>query len=204
MALSSSIIGCNIAGLFMNHFSYADDMSMLAPSADGLQKLLSICTDYAKKYGTVFNSLKSVCMCIKPLKYKLARIPIIYLAGAAMQYVNNFKYLGYVITDNLVDVQDMQRQLRSIYVKCNMLIYRFNSCTPEVKVQLFQSYCSNFYCSHLWNCYTQAILNKVKIAFNKGFRHFLGYPRDFSASQMFLDNGVHHFDVLQRKVYMHI
>ena len=37
-------------------------------SADGLQKLLFIGKDYAKKYGIVFNSLKSVCMCIKPLK----------------------------------------------------------------------------------------------------------------------------------------
>ncbi len=34
--------GCNFGGKIINHFSYADDMSLLSSSAKGLQMLLDI------------------------------------------------------------------------------------------------------------------------------------------------------------------
>ena len=47
---------------------YADDMATLAPPPSGLQKLLNICTEYAKKYEIKYNVQKSLCMCILPVK----------------------------------------------------------------------------------------------------------------------------------------
>ena len=41
--LSTSNVGCFIDGTCMNHFFYADDICLLAPSAISLQELINIC-----------------------------------------------------------------------------------------------------------------------------------------------------------------
>ena len=42
LALSQSMLGCNIGGLFVNVLVYADDMMLLAPSWHALQELIKI------------------------------------------------------------------------------------------------------------------------------------------------------------------
>ena len=42
ISLSNANAGCKFGGMYVNHFSYADDMAILSPSASGLQKLLNI------------------------------------------------------------------------------------------------------------------------------------------------------------------
>ena len=39
ISLSNANAGCKFGGMSVNHFSYADDMAILCPSASGLQKL---------------------------------------------------------------------------------------------------------------------------------------------------------------------
>ena len=196
--LNNSGIGCSMSGMVINHFMYADDMAAVAPSPNGLQKLLDICQIYADKYEIKYNALKSVCLCIFPRKYKLNQ-PSFTLCDIKLQYVNNYKYLGYIISDSFNDQDDIKRQIRSIYIKCNMLSIKFYMCSVEVKTKLFQAYCTNFYCSQLWWDYTKQVYNKVRVAFNNGFRRFMGLSYRCSAGQMFLDSGVSHFDVLRRK-----
>ena len=41
-----------------------------------------------------------------------------------------------------------------------------SSCSVEVKLFMFQSYCSNFYCSHLWYNFTKVQMNKPRITYN--------------------------------------
>ena len=80
-----------------------------------------------------------------------------------------------------------------------MLIRKFSRCTYAVKVQLFNSYCSAMYCAHLWTHVSKQMLNKVRVSYNNAFRKFLGYPRDCSASGMFVSNRVNTFDSLWRQ-----
>ena len=47
---------------FMGAFSYADDLSLLAPSLKAAQLMLRICEDYAKEYDVIFNATKSVLL----------------------------------------------------------------------------------------------------------------------------------------------
>ena len=76
---------------------------------------------------------------------------------------------------------------------------KFGCCTKIVKSLLFQSYCTNLYCSHLWWNYRRDMYKKIMVAYNNCFRRFMGYMYDSSASQMFLENNVLHFKVLRRK-----
>ena len=57
--------GCNINNIFMNHFMYADDTVLIAPSPAALQKLINCCSIFANVNDMVFNSKKSVCLFVK-------------------------------------------------------------------------------------------------------------------------------------------
>ena len=198
LALAESKIGCRLNGLAMNNFAYADDMAVLAPSPTGLQKLLDICSSYAIKHDITFNVKKSVCMCVKPKRYKLA-LPKIVLNGTILEYVTKYKYLGYFMTYDLCDNEDIKRQIISIYCRSSMLIRAFHSCSNEAKQLLYSSFCSNLYCAQLWCNYKCENIHKVKVAFNNGFRKFLNLSRYCSASNMFVSNSLNCFEELRRK-----
>ena len=197
--LTASNTGCKLIDMTMNHLMYADDIALIAPSAKGLQSLLRTCEYYASKHEIIFNSVKSMCMCVTPKHPCLSHIPSVRLNDNLLKFVDNFKYLGYILTSTMDDSLDIKKQMRNIYVRCNMLNVKFGCCTKNVKALLFQSYCTNLYCSHLWWDYRRDIYRKLMVAYNNCFRRFMGYTYDSSASQMFLENGVYHFSVLRRK-----
>ena len=60
--LSASNFGCKFVDKTVNHLMYAD-LTLLAPSAKGLQTLLNTCETYANTHEMVFNYKKSVFMC---------------------------------------------------------------------------------------------------------------------------------------------
>ena len=64
------------------------------------------------------------------------------------------------------DELDIDRQLKCVILRTNILMRTFSSCSVEVKLFLFQSYCSNFYCSHLWYNFTKVQMNKLRITYN--------------------------------------
>ena len=144
IALSNSKYGCTFGGCSVNHLSYADDMVILSPSATALQKLLDICSVYSEKYDIVYNVKKSVCMVFNSGKYKITNLPRVYLAGVLPEYVERYKYIGMIIhVQN--DDYDITRQLRSIILRTNILLRTFSNCSIQVKLHLFQSYCTNLY-----------------------------------------------------------
>ena len=81
---------------------------------------------------------------------------LVFLNGAKLQYVDSYKYLGrpmfiHVRNDDL----DIVRQFKSVILWTNIILMRTcSSCSVAVKLFVFKSYCSNFYCSHLWYKFT--------------------------------------------------
>ena len=57
VSLTNANAGCKFGGMSVNHFSYADDMTILSPSASGLQKLLNICASHAIKHDIIYNAI---------------------------------------------------------------------------------------------------------------------------------------------------
>ena len=78
-------------------------------------------------------------------------------------------------------------------------------CTEEVKVKLFVTFCSQFYCAPLWFFNkTDKVYNKLNVAYNNVFRFLLGLPRDeqgrpCSASGMFASRKVKSLQEIIRK-----
>jgi len=53
--------------------------------------------------------------------------------------------ISHVIDNKLVDDTDMNKELKSLFMRTNMLYRRFNRCNVQVKVRLLQSFCVCFY-----------------------------------------------------------
>ncbi len=112
------------------------------------------------------------------------------------------KYLGYIVTDDLSDNIDINRQLWSLYSRSNMLLRTFGSCLPNVKQHLFMTYCGSMYTIQLWYRYTKKQYKKIIVAYNNVFCKFLWYDRYCSASGIFVERRVDSFNVrVRRMVY---
>ena len=194
--LSQSSYGCNINDCKVNHIFYADDSSLMAPSAKALQELINICVNYSDKYELTFNVKKTKIMCCFATKYSS---PKFYIKNSLLDIVHDYKYLGVIVTDSWSDNDDICRQMRGIYTRGNMIIKRFVHCSDVVKARLFRSYCSTFYCSQLWSSYSGNCFNKLQTSFNRIFRHLFRLHGQVSISNKCLEYGIDCFKVVIRK-----
>ena len=113
--------------------------------------------------------------------------------------MDNCKYLGHIISCNLSDHADIERQIRRIYVNANVLKREFYSCKEQVKLLLFKLYCTSLYCSSLWCSFSKTEFSRIRVAYNNSLRILLGLPRWSSASEMFTKCDVLSFECNLRK-----
>ena len=144
MNLSESNVGCVVYDLTINHLSYADDMVLIAPSVYALKTLLSICELYAELHDIIYNTEKTECMICWPKKCKYKAVPLFVLQGDVLKNVDQFKYLGYLITSNMSDDLEMKRRTRGIYAMGNVVINKFKQCRATCKVLMFKTYLLQF------------------------------------------------------------
>ena len=54
--LARSGYGCRISQHFVGALSYADDITLLSPSLQGLQYMVNICEEYGKEFHVTFKA----------------------------------------------------------------------------------------------------------------------------------------------------
>ena len=112
---------------------------------------------------------------------------------------NKTKYLGHFLTDQLSD-DDMYRQCRMLYAQANMLARKFYMCSDDVKIRLFQAYCTPLYTAPLWAKFKKTTIHKLQVAYNDCMRILLQKPRWCSASELFCKARVNTFQALLRNL----
>ena len=202
IALNNCKTGCVIGHTLINNVMYADDLVIFSPCENGLAELLSICEGFGVTHDILYNPTKSAILIFK--NYSLSRCKdkqfLFILGNNKIPIVQHFKYLGHFLSDDQMDDSDIFRQCRSLYAQCNLLKHRFYMCSTPVKVTLFRSFCCSMYTCFLWWKYTKSSYRKCKVAYNDAFRLLLGYPRFYSASQLFVTNNIYTFDALIRRL----
>ena len=84
------------------------------------------------------------------------------------------------------------------YANINILSRNFFKCSPDAKCTLFNSFCSNMYCSTMWYNCTVTAMKRLRIAYNS-LRRLLGIPiKHNSASGMFVQLNNKSFGELPR------
>ena len=82
-------------GLVFREGFYADDVVLVAETPDQLQGRLDVCDQWAVEVGLEFNVPKSKVMVLtgaKPLQ-----LPVLTLSNQVLEWVDEFKYLGFPI-----------------------------------------------------------------------------------------------------------
>ena len=91
------------------------------------------------------------------------------------------------------------KQIRRLYARANSVLRKFAACSFEVKLRLFQAFCTRFYCAHLWYKFTKQVMCKDRFAHNNVFRLLFGYRKSCSASEMIVTNNIYNVDGRMRK-----
>ena len=183
-----------------NHLLYADDCVLLAPSPRALQLLIDICCNFTVENDLVFNQRKTKSMMVFPKSLKNNVCPAFYVNDTRIVFVEEEVYLGYVVRNDMCDDASINKLIRGIYARGNMIRRKFNECTEEVKVQLFRSYCSSFYCCSVWDLYKQESIRRIKVCHNNVLRFLIKARRGDSISHHFVSRNLPDFDVLRRKL----
>ena len=191
--LKRSKIGCHVANVCTNNFSFADDLVVLGPDAKSLNMLLKICDKVAEKFYIKFSTVKTEAMRILPQGAKYSKPPNIYLCGAIISYVKTFRYLGHVISSDFTDDEDIERETRNLYTRGNTIARKFGFLDVEIKYSLFKSYCYSLYTCSLWVRYNRTSMNKIRVAYNNVLRKLMKIPPRTSISNFFVTNDLRSF-----------
>ena len=96
------------------------------------------------------------------------------MCAIVCQYVMEVKYLGVIIHSSIKTTIYVARQTRKFYMKANLLLRRnFRYCSDDVKCTLFQRFCTNMYCCHLWFNSTKSSLIQQATNYNSVLRRLL-------------------------------
>jgi hypothetical protein len=177
----------------INLLCFADDMVLLAPSWSGLQILIDKLHKEALAINMTFNVRKTVCMIFKPenSRYAICDIfPAFSASGQILTFVTQFKYLGHVIRNDLCDDDDIKREIKALFTRCNILSSRFKQCSRVVKIRLFRAYCMCLFGPALWTIFTSRTLQLFVSCFNKCVKRFFGYAKYDSVTDMFANLGI--------------
>ena len=99
--------GCWADGDFVGVIVYADNIVLLSPTLDKLQKIIRTCSTYAKKHNLSFSThdnpkkSKIKCMALLKKKWNLKKLA---LGDKKLRWVNSVKHLGTTLTDVLDDM----------------------------------------------------------------------------------------------------
>ena len=113
--------------------------------------------------------------------------------------VNETKYLGFTFCSLNKDDKDILRQMRSVYARSNRILRMFSHCSIDVKIVLFNSYCTPLYCSYLWTDYRKTSFSKIGVAFNNAYSRIFGLSNRSSASAMYANYNICNFETTLRK-----
>ena len=178
-------VGCIIGNVIINHILYADDLVLISPSSRGLNRLLGECENFGIRNDIIFNVNKSAAMCFKSREMPKFNTPNFNLNNTMFPTVNNFKYLGHFMSDTQSDSLDIERQRKKIFIQGNSLIRKFFMCSIEVKVKLFQTFCSPLYTAQLWINYSNTDIKKLHSAYHSSLKMLLGLSKREYTSPIF-------------------
>ena len=80
-------LGCWIGTHYVGSVCYADDLTLLCPSLNGLQGMINECESFARQYGMEYNPRKSACIYFSRKKRNTTPFRIL-LNGSEVPWVN--------------------------------------------------------------------------------------------------------------------
>ena len=176
--LSRSGYGCTINNNYYGAIAYADDMVLLCPNKDGLQKMFNI----VKK---IFDEIDLIISFdhINPEKSKTKCLafgvkndpPPLFLNGSPIPWVSKFKHLGHYLYKDGSSTHDTVYKKNVFIGKFHSLCQLLKNHDPLIYVRLIKIYMIDFYGSNLWNLYDK-FTQKFFTSWNRMIRNVFKLP----------------------------
>ena len=197
-------LGCNIGGCWYGACGYADDLIILAPNREVLQRMLDVCAAYAADHNLVFSTdpvparskTKCIYFCGRPGQVRYPE-PV-QLGGEDLPWVESADHLGHRVSQMTNMEKDCQRA-RAMFIRKTLEIReQFKFANPENIMQAIQIFCTDAYGSMLWDLSSEIAEQYFK-SWNTCVKLVYGLPRNtftylvegfLSASQTSLRNQV--------------
>jgi len=141
--------GCSIGFQRCNVLAYADDITLIAPSAKGLQTLIDVMSFSLRNICLKINVKKLMYMLFKCRKRSTVESSV-HLFAEPLKRVFELKYLGIILTDDMSIGKDIDRVINSFLRQYNSMFYKFNFIDRNILFFLFKTYTSSFYGIELW------------------------------------------------------
>ena len=115
-----------------------------------------------------------------------------------------FKYLGHKLSYELNDDIDIDREIRNMFVRTNILLRKFYRCSISVKISLFKSYCINLLGCALCSRFSSGVSNRFKSCYHKCLKVFFGYNTYSSVTNLLFELGLASFPPSFTMVLCHL
>ena len=165
--LRDSGSGCHIGNHYVGSLGYADDTVLMAPSPKGLQTIVDVSVNYARKHDVIYNGSKSQFL-IFPSNSGSHVKRHISILGNVIQSVNEAVHLGHHVSVINKDCM-LQHAISHSWRSFNIFRADFCRLYPEIQCELFITYCSSFYGAPLWNI-CSAIFKQLCASWRKCLR----------------------------------
>ena len=175
-------LGCYVAGVWMGACAFADDIALLAPGRQVLQKMITECERYGLQNNLVFSTdpvpSKSKTKCILFSGKKKVKEPQpIYLDGKALPWVDSVQHLGHILHETMSMNCDVNRARNSFMSRANDIRDKLYFCNPSQRMSAIQLYCCDAYGSMLWDLSSSKVDSFFK-AWNIQARLAWNIPRE--------------------------
>ena len=158
---------------FVRVIVYADDIVLISPCIDGLQRMINTCESYATQHNLSFSTNKdpkrSKTKCIA-FQRKKTRTCFSGSEWKRATMVKSVKHLGSTITDNIRSIMNQDiAEKRGIYTaKNNELIQEFHFAHLKTKIWGNHVFNTSFYGAPLWDISTREFQRDLE-CFNPGY-----------------------------------
>ena len=174
-------LGAHVAGLFMGAVCYADDVLLIAPTRNAMQRMLLELEKFADESNITFSTdpvpakSKSKCLYVVGKKRNLEKPAPLTLCGRELPWVNQADHLG-----NMLTVQgDMEQDAavkRAQFISSSVQIREvFKFAAPAEVLKSMKIYSNSFYGSCLWDL-AGVKAKQVYTAWNHTVRLIWGCP----------------------------
>ena len=150
-------LGAHVAGLYMGAVCFADDVLLVAPSRNAMQRMLFEIEKFAEESNIVFSTdpipskSKTKCLYVVGNKKRMSKPAPLRLCGRELPFVKQVEHLGNTLTEEgTMDQDTTVKRARFIQSSCEIReVFKF--AAPQEILKCLKIYSNSFYGSNLWD-----------------------------------------------------
>ena len=186
--------------IFIACLLFADNMLLIAPTREALQKMIDVCAEYCSRYCLTFNVAKTKVMVFGKLSRVVPSLAKINLHGESIEYVNSCKYLGFHLVSHDKFRFSVIEDLRGFFGSVNSILSCIRKPRENVLMQLLYSNCvPKLTFGAAVKELTASEMNQFNVAVNTAVRRIFGFRQWQSIRQLREVYGYPSVEVLHEK-----